>query len=229
MSQHRHLFPLIAVAVLLATACSSPRKASERACAKAEKHRARAIWLCPQMLYMDSANVRFQLPGDSTTAISHYTDPLVDSLLAACEQYAAALATERELYRIAFTDRIDQSDPALATPATAPHSPAQRHATDRIRQQVCQFKPFTATTGLCVATVRPGANGPMLALEQLPVDTIAQAPCPPQLQPSTCPTCSGVASWYRWGFWCLLLIVLALLMLIARVIVVSMRANSPNR
>lgn len=217
------------VVVLLATACSSPRKASERACAKAEKHRARAVWLCPQMLSMDSASVRFQLQGDSTTASSRYTDPQVDSLLAACEQYAAALATERELYRIAMAERIAQGDEDIAASSLpSPPTPAQQQATHRIRQQVCQFEPFTATTGLCVASVRPGTNGPLLALEQLPIDTIASAPCPPQLQAAPCPTCSGVATWYRWAFWSLLILTVCLLAIIARVIVVSMRANTPH-
>lgn len=225
-----HTFCLhLLVVVLLATACSSPRKASERDCAKAEKHRARALWLCPPMLHMDSASIRLHLPGDSTSGTARYTDVQVDSIKAACEQYAAALAAERELYIIAQRDQHAQgvTTPTLHPPPTQPSlAPAQ--ALHTIRRHACAFDPFTATTGLCVATVRPGPNGPLITLEQLPLDTTAKAPCPPSVKPAPCPTCTGVASWYRWAFWITLPITLLLAAFVLRVIVVSMRANSPH-
>lgn len=186
----------VVILVLLAAACSSRRNASERACARAEKHRAKAIWLCPQMLGMDSAAIRFVIPGDTAVTTARWTDPEVDSLLAACEQFAAALAIERSLFQFA----LEQRDSAAAVRATPPPR-YNGAATEAIRRLACAFEPITATTGLCIATVRPGPNGPLLTVEQLPVDTTGKAPCPPQVNPAPCPECTGVASWYRTAFW----------------------------
>lgn len=228
MSQHRHLYPLLAVAVLLAAACSSPRKASERACAKAAKYRAKAIWLCPQALVMDSAEVRFQLPGDSATHTARYTEPQVDSLIAACAQYAEALAAERDLYQAAMQQQLTLAHEGVVRSETTKKqhggSKAAQEALLRIREEACHFEPLEATVGYCRARVRPGGSAPLLTLEQLPMDVVASAPCPPQLgEPRVA---DGVARWYRTGFWIVLGLCLLLLAALVRMVMVCMRRTA---
>lgn len=194
---------LIGLVALMTVACSQPRKAGDRACRKADRHLARAVWLCPDILTRDSATVTFTLPGDSVATTLRYTDPLVDSLLAACEQFAAVLLAERRL--LGDIDTTVHRSPIVVHPARAP-------AVAAIQRVACAFEPYTETVGLCTITVRPGANGPLLTVVQEPYTQTQRTPCPPQVQRPPCPP-PGVAGWYRWGFWicaplCLLLLVL---------------------
>ncbi len=213
-------------AALMLVACSSPRKASERACAKAERYRAKAVWLCPQMLDMDSATARYELPGDSAQQHAAYTQADVDSILTACLQLREALDAERELYAATMAQRSDSA----AVPPPAPTRPgaATRAALNTLRRQACDFEPLEAAAGICRARVTAGPGGPLLRLEQLPIDTALRAPCPPALKPTTTVTHTGVASWYRPAFWTLLVITALLVAMLARMVAVHMRTNTPT-
>lgn len=205
------------VVALLATACSSPRRASERACAKAEKHRARAIWLCPQALLLDSATARFQLPAQHDSAAVRLIQAELDSVRAACEQLSEALDAERELYQAA----LQQQPTTLPTPPKRGSSEPAQRALQALRKEVCAFEPQEVQVGLCIARVTPGTNAPLLYVEQLPLDTMLRAPCPPQL--TAAPIYTGVATWYRTGFWVVLALFLIILGLFIRMVQVAMR------
>lgn len=200
------------VALMLA-ACSSPRKASERACRKAEKHWAKAVWLCPKILSMDSATVTFVLPGDSVATTARYNEPIVDSVLKACEEYALAVMHERDsLRRQLLGDTGQVEDSSLVNGfgtrrGTSPAPSSQRQ--EKLREFLCLFEPIVANTELCYAQVRPGPNGPLLTLEQKEYREVVKAPCPPVALPPPCPPCDGVASWWR-----TVAIVLAILLLL---------------
>lgn len=180
--------------VALIAACSSPRKASERACRKADKHLARAVWLCPDALKHDSATVTFSLPGDSADVTVPFTDPLVDSLLLACQQYAEAVATDRAL----LERTLDNDSLTIAQLELRVAALQRANATASVRRSACAFTAFEQTIGLCTVRVRPGPQGPMLTVVQAPLDTAVTAPCPPQVTRPPCPSCpDGVATWWR--------------------------------
>lgn len=216
---------LCCVAALMLAACHLPRKASERACRKAERHLARAVWLCPDILRHDSASVTFTLPGDSTATTLSFTDPVVDSVMAACEQLREALAAERDLYLAALAlqterlrtqntirDTVVASRPRMPDPTTVRLQEFSRQAIEKLREDVCAFEPFSFTAGICTCSVRPGKNGPLITMTQAEVKKEATAPCPPQIGSVPCPE-PGVAAWYRWAFWVLLAIVIGSIVL----------------
>jgi hypothetical protein len=214
-----HLFPLL-VAVLLATACSSPRKASERAKAKAQKHLALAMVLDPSIMRPNDQEV--ELPGDSATLPpAEYADADVDSILAACAQLAEALRNERDLF--AHQLMRMPAHPVVPTPPPAP-SAARKQAVDNLRKTACSYKPFTYDHELFLVTASGGST-PKTEVRLKPRK--ASVPGPPQavLEPVLK---VGVANWYRTGFWILLLISAVLVTIIARVIAVSMRTNTPH-
>lgn len=218
---------LVGFAVLLLAACSSQR-ASERACRKADKHIAKAVWLCPDVLRHDSATVTFTLPGDSAATTAAFTDPIVDSLLKACEDFALAIVHERDsLANALIIHGTGQAEDGSRVngfgvrPGVSP-APTVPAATARMREQLCYFEPIEANTDVCYARVRPGPNGPLLTLEQKPYKAVATAPCPPQVGRPPCPACNGVAAWWRVAS-----IVLALL-LIGRYVLGKVNAGLIN-
>jgi hypothetical protein len=214
-----HLFPLLVV-VLLATACSSPRKASERAKAKAQKHLALAMVLDPSIMRPTDQEV--ELPGDSATLPpAPYADADVDSILAACAQLAEALRNERDLF--AHQLMRMPSQPVVTPPPPAP-SAARKQAVENLRNAACSYKPWSYDHELFVVTASGGST-PKVEVRLKPRK--ASVPCPPQavLEPVVQ---VGVANWYRTWFWILLLITTVLVAIIGRVIAVSMRANAPH-
>jgi hypothetical protein len=251
MSRSHSAICLSVLAVLMLASCVSSRKAEQRDRKKADRLIARAIAKYPGVLTPDSTTVAFHLPGDSAQQQARYTDPQIDSLLAACEQYAAALASERELYLLTRSTPVgppsslgegrqrDEAYPTKTTPVGPPSSlggrgqgmevptPQRSSAIDRIRQEACAFEPITATTLLCEATVEPGPNGPLLQLEQFPLDSILKAQCPPQVAFSPCEK-SHVSNNWIVGFFILLILCIAMALILWNGIAKSIRSNTPQ-
>ena len=190
MSRSLATTSLLGLAVLLLMACSSPRKASERACRKAERHMARAVWLCPDMMRLDSAlyimsPVRMEVPVAYSDSINY------DSLLSACAALNAALEV-----RVADTSRAWQSPVVIHSPQM--RQVAVRNATTAIRQAACDWKDFTQTFGRLTVTVKNSTAGPLLTVED--AGETVKVPCPPAIGRAPCPE-PGVATWYRSFTW----------------------------
>jgi hypothetical protein len=229
MSRSHSAICYFALAVLMLASCVSPRKAKQRDCNTADRLIARAIAKCPGVLKPDSTKVPFHLPGDSAQADARYTDPEIDSLLAACEQFAAALASERELYLALELERAAAGQAGKQVPGlpTTLPTPQRTKAIDRIREEACAFEPITASTMLCEAVVVPGHNGPLLQLEQLPLDSILKAQCPPQVAFAPCEK-SHVSSNWIVGFFILLILCIALALILWNGMAKSIRSNTPQ-
>lgn len=167
-------------AALVLVACSGPRKASERACLKADRHMAKAAWLCPKVLEADTTarTVTVELPGDTLQVapkLAHSLD--VDSILAACDQLREALAAERTLRELAPPSG-GQPTPVVSRP------PAVPRALSTLQDRACQWEPFEVNHELAVLRLRPGSDGrPLITVEVKPrVATGECPPCPPVLK-----------------------------------------------
>lgn len=213
----RQWIPLFCLAAL--SACFQPRKAEERGCRRAERLMARAVFKCPKLLQADTATrtVSLVLPGDSLTTTLGFTDPVLDSLAAACAQFAEALAAERDLYQVALRAAHDSLRAAQAVPPPGT-SPAVQAAIVRTRLQACTFQPFTYVHDRATVLVRPGPDGlPQLTVHVSELqEQLDCPPCPPQVTQHTTVQ-HGVAPWYRTYFWCtigvlVLLIIISVLL-----------------
>lgn len=174
--------------LLLTTACGGPRKA----CRKAERHIARAVYMCPEVLEarVRRDTVTITLPGAVDSGSAALDSVNVDSLMAACAQLAEALAAERDLYAAAVAQRPTE-------------------VVRTIQRQLCQFATITvADTNLLLkiwaedGQVRYWYN---VLPQQVQVPVVTQETvvnpgnnCPPP----------GVAPWYRTFFWLLMALLL---------------------
>lgn len=197
----RSLTPLSAgLCALLLVACSSPRKASERACHRADrimaKAEVRAAHRCPDAVLRDSATTR----ADSGTVQMHYRDADVDSVLAACDQLRDALRAERDLYESVMLQLARENVALRPTPPPAAPGIAARNALATLRSSVCDFQPIHAEFDYCMVDVRPGLRQPLLQHTH----KAHKAPCPPAIQRGPCPGCEGVSPFYKIAFWVLL-------------------------
>lgn len=200
MSRSLTTICLVGLAALMLAACSQPRKAVERRCNRADRHLARAVWLCPDILTRDSAQVTIAIAPDSAASTTAWRTPEVDSLLNACADFALSVVQRNDSLRALLLAGGRQGVAGIKGPAPGlgPPAAAGLRAQERLREQLCQFDAFEAETELCYARVRPGKDGPLLTLEQKAYHRTATAPCPPQLQRPPCPSCpDGVATWWR--------------------------------
>lgn len=214
MSRTRTSATLFGMFALLLVACSGPRKATERACRKAEKHVARAVWLCPQVLEVDTAprTVDVAVPGDSAAVpvkLAHSLD--VDSILAACEELQHLMALELEELR-----QVDSVAPAIAE---APRAARKQAAVTRIQRTACQWEPQTYEHELFSLTVSPGETGPLLMVRVKDrVVTADCPPCPPRVQVDRVVNKGVHPGWKTFGQWVIGLISLVVLLGIAVVV-----------
>jgi hypothetical protein len=173
--------------VALFSACISPRKA----CRKADRLLARAVWKCPDILRQDSATVTTRPDSARIQAMPGRTD--LDSLLAACNTLNAALMAAR-------------SDFPTQPPSTAPvaavrvrHTPSVHAAVAKMQRAACDWQPFTEHFGRITVEVRNQDGVPLLLLSD-PGET-KKVPCPPTVNKTVV---TGVAEWYRTFFWVLI-------------------------
>jgi hypothetical protein len=172
----------------------------ERRCNRADRHLARAVWLCPDILTRDSAQVTISMAPDSAASTTAWRTPQVDSLLNACADFALSVVQRNDSLQALLLAGGRQALPSTKASALDPGAPgaAGQRAQERLREQLCWFDAFESETELCFARVRPGKDGPLLTLEQKSFSRTASAPCPPQLTRPPCPTCpDGVATWWR--------------------------------
>lgn len=190
MSRSLATTSLMGLAVLLLMACSSPRKASERACRKAERHWARAVYLCPEMLRLDSAV--FVSPPDSLHVTAQPGTVDVDSLLAACE----------ELNRALLSPRWEQLRPIDAAPVGEKPAPKAKPslpvAMKKIVGAACTWESFQEHLGRLTIVVKNVDGRPALTLID-PGETL-KVPCPPAVGYAPCPA-PGVAVGYKYFTW----------------------------
>lgn len=192
------------MALMVLSACAQPRKA----CRRAEKHIAKAIYLCPEALHPDTTTrtATLQVPAESLMSELRWSQADMDSVLAACDQVREALDQERALYIAGVTTRSDKK----STPMTAT-TPRAASAVAALRRQACQFEPFTLQNDRVKVTVRPGTDRPLITLEAKPWQQVVKCPpCPPQVTMGEVKV-DGGGRFYRYGFWCLLLLVLVYL------------------
>lgn len=123
----RPLIPILALAVLL-TACGTPRKA----CRKADRHMAKAVFLCPKVLNARTDTVLVKLPGDTITIAVPWSEGPVntDTLLAQCDSLRAAAEALALL-------SLDQNE---AVRAELQRAKALVRHVDGMRQQLCRVQ-----------------------------------------------------------------------------------------
>lgn len=175
---------IIGVCALLLSACTASRKAQRR-CDRAESRMAKAIYLCPSLLQPgDTLRTAVTVPGDSAQGTAAWSDSLhYDSLLAACQQYAEALAAERELF--ALSQRPPRTQEAVRT----------------LRQQACEMRPVHVFDGPMELHIWT-ANGKVeWKYEITPQVVEVSIPSPPRVEFRPAPPGTGVAAWYKWFFW----------------------------
>lgn len=206
---------LVGFVALMLAACTGPRKASERACRKAERHVAKAVWMCPAVLEVDTVvrTVDVVLPGDSVSVpvrLAHSLD--VDSILAQCEHLREVIAAERDLYAAALGERqLDRTQPVA--------QPAVRRAVDALQRSACQWEPLTYEHALFTLTVSPGESQPLITVQVK--DRVAQAPCPrcpPRVKVDRVVQEGVHPGWKTFGQWVIGLISLIVLLILAGVV-----------
>lgn len=176
--------PILLLCVALTTACSTPRKA----CRKAERHMARAVWLCPDILHQDSVAMAIPATKDSLAAAP--ASPDLDSLLEACRALNAVLEADRHLRQeVAYTTN---------TPARPLYTPAHgvQLAVTKVQQAACNWQGFTQRVGRITITVRNINGAPALMVDD--PGEVRKVPCPPSANKTVI---TGVADWYRTAFW----------------------------
>lgn len=188
---NRWLIPLLA---LMVVACSTPRKA----CRKAERHMARAAWLCPSALQVDTATVL--VPGDTATAPPMAYEPIdVDSLEAACAELARTLMAEREKYEGLLAGNAPEKPLPVNTEAV-------QRAASGVRRVACRWEPWEYDHALFHLRAL-GGDTPGILVEVK--EQKVKSPCPPAL--SLKPVIiEGVAEWYRTAFYIMIIFLLAL-------------------
>lgn len=169
---------ILIMCVAFLAACNTPRKA----CRKAERLIARAVWKCPEVLAHDSATVTIR--PDSATFQAQPPQVDLDSLLAACAELNAALLAERTAPR-----------PKLATANPAPRQQVTK-AVANIQRSACDWPSFVERFGNITVEVKNQGGIPLLVLTD-PGETF-KVPCPPMVNR---PVITGVAQWYRSYFW----------------------------
>ncbi len=198
----RSLTPLSLVGLLvLVSACSTPRKA----CRRADRLVAKAVYQCPDILRAKTDTVYVQLPADSALAQVQWSDSLVDtdSLLAACDSLRRAvevlalnslLQTERLQDQVARQRRVNE-------------------ATARLQREACRVEPLEMErTDFTLKVWQDPITGKLNAQVNVRPRTV---PCPEttiQVNPGNA-TVTGVATW--WKVWAIVATVLLAVALIA--------------
>lgn len=206
---------------LMAMSCTGPRKALQRACAKAERHMAKAIYLCPDLLkpIVQHDTVEVLVQGGSAEGATGYTQADMDSLSKLCSELVAyaqsrASSARRELEEERRTKRTGKTTPDVVS---------------RLRKSVCELEPVMHADSLITLKMWTEDGKLRYRYQILPrtakavtthtsTQVAVQAPCPPE----------GVASWYRTWFWALLFSLALFLFLFGRVLYYSLRAWKPN-
>lgn len=199
MSAIRTLF-LFGLPVLMLAACRTPRKA----CARAERHVARAVYLCPEILRATTRTdtVTVTVPGDAGAGAAQYTQHQMDSVVHLCNvlvnrslKYNTEKRKEHEAEEQVLQQHIAQAGRELR----------------QLRGYVCRFDTVVVEDSLFSLRVWADRDGiaylyyvhPRTASATVTTTTpgvsLRDAPCPPV----------GVASWWR----TVALIAMALLLL----------------
>lgn len=180
--------PILIMCVALITACSSPRKA----CRKADRYIARAVWLCPDVLGRDSVTVI--TPPDSATFQAERPKADVDSLLAVCRTLNAALMAARKDFPVTTREQAPHNQPTVA------------HAVAKLQQVACDWQPFTERFGRITVQVKNLGGTPLLVVTD--PGEARKVPCPPTVNKTVV---TGVAEWYRTFFWLVIACLLSML------------------
>ena len=178
---------ILIMCVAFLAACNTPRKA----CRKADRLIARAVWKCPDVLKQDSATVITK--PDTATFRAQPAEVATDSLLEACRQLNMGLM-------VATWDppQPKSGEPGRAAPAQVPSTrkPSVSPAVKRVQASACAWKPFTEVFGRIVIEVKNQGGEPLLVVTD-PGNTM-KVPCPPVVSKTVI---TGVAEWYRTFFW----------------------------
>lgn len=206
MSTIRTLF-LFGLPVLMLAACRTPRKA----CVRAERNVARAVYLCPEILSATTRtdSVQVSVPGDAGAGEAQYTQAQMDSVVHLCNvlvnrslKYNTEKRKEHEAEELAFQQDLAQRDRELR----------------QLRGYVCRFDTVVVEDSLFSLRVWADRDGiaylyyvhPRTASATVTTTTpgvsLRDAPCPPV----------GVANWWRWV--ALILMGLLLLMNLRKII-----------
>lgn len=201
MSRSLTLLPLVGLLVLV-SACSTPRKA----CRRADRLVAKAVYQCPDILRAKTDTVYVQLPGDTVLAQVQWSDSLVDtdSLLAACDSLRRAVEV-LALNSVNQTERL-QSQVARLRRVNA--------ATARLQREACRVEPLEIDrTDFTLKVWQDPITGKLNAQVNVRPRTV---PCPEttiQVNPGNA-SITGVATWWKvWAIISTILLAVALLAL----------------
>lgn len=180
----RRCTTILLMCVAFLSACSTPRKA----CRKADRLIARAVWKCPEVLKHDSATA--VIPPSSAILAPEPATIDLDSLLTACAALNAALMAEQ-----AAAPR-----PKFVPAGTKPNTSLGVHTAVRaIQSAASPWDSFTQQVGRITVTVKNFHGTPLISVED--PGTTVRVPCPPVVSRVEV---KGVATWYRTFTWAVL-------------------------
>ena len=165
------LFLLVALA-----ACSQPRKAAERGCRKANRHMAKAIMLCPDLLRTEARvdTVTVVVAGATDSGQTGYTAADMDSITAICNDMI-----------VRKSDELAERERTIA----------------RMRTELCKLSPVNVADSLIELKIWTQGHALRYWYRVLPrVATAAVTTQVPQVVSQACPP-PGVAHWYRTALW----------------------------
>lgn len=189
--------PLLLLACALLVACSSPRKAQERACHRAEKimQRAtvRAAFRCPTSIDRPTMTI-----GPDTVSIEPELADSVDlqQMLDDCEKLYHSTSNERDLFKTLL--KLDREElpviPEKAAKVSVRDLPtATRSAVMGLRTTTCQWEPVHYEFGSIEVDIRPGEHAPLVTFTQ----NERTVECPPAVAKNPCPPSAGVGAFYQ--------------------------------
>lgn len=172
------LFLLVVLA-----ACSQPRKAAERGCRKANRHMAKAIMLCPDLLRTEARvdTVTVVVAGATDSGQTGYTAADMDSITAICND----LLNTMMVRDVRKSDELEERERTIA----------------RMRTELCRLSPVNVADSLIELKIWTQGHALRYWYRVLPrVATAAVTTNVPQVVSQACPP-PGVAHWYRTALW----------------------------
>lgn len=192
---------LLGIVLLMAMVACNPAK---RQCRKADGLLARAVKKCPDLMkpVVQHDTVEVWLPGSASAGEGKYTQVEMDSLVMACSAIVGALQRSA-------ADATDNARAANAKQATA------NSAVARLRSAVCNLETVTVADKDVLLKIWTENGQIKYWYNVLPRSARAAivTTIPQVAMTGDCPPCEGVASWYRVGFWILLVILIGLIVI----------------
>jgi hypothetical protein len=211
---------------LMAMSCTQPRKAAQRACAKAERHMAKAIYKCPDLLkqHVQHDTVTVYLPGTTDQGETGYTQADMDSMMHLCGELMARVQERARIANQKVATLESEKEYRRETLRQA-----QGDITKRMRMALCDLEAVTVTDSLLHLKI--WTEGGKLKYWYNVLPRTAQAAVTTvttQVATKECPPAGVASGWRTYAITITSLLLLALV-IVGLMVFQGLRANDPSK